>query len=417
MSSRPRRTLSRNVSDVNTSASGQSKKRIIKDPNGAMKQVLREEEWNVDQYEGRKILVRVGADKEPCVHDADPHISFQPYYFVAWRGFDDSPQEYAECVEFSMSPSDLLERFSENYNTSRKLSRENSVMIPAFALYFLNSETANRIGISPHPRQAEFFPELLVHIPGPINQPSPDDTALAYSQDRVLASSKGMTGRLSKDALQKVSVLGRGIELQESRILGGGRGIYVTRGFALNELITLYVGHIFGERQRLHMQESGIGTHCKPLQVKHSYLDGVKVAFKGMSAAQLVNQGSKTTINCDWAYLDIYPGTGQRVIGIRATRKIFPGEELYVNYGPKFWSEQDYEPTPPPEVILPLITEHRLYDSPNVQEHKQNVSKLLETVKEMQNGLTALTEKTESVRKTLESMLPDSKPIRNKRKR
>lgn len=301
-----------------------------------------------------------------------------------------------------MSPSELLDRLSENYNSDRKLSRENSVMIPAHALFFLYPDCSRRVGISPHPQQEEFFPEHVVTFPPAIAQPFEEKDEYTPPADRVTSSIKGGTGRVAQAALAKIPVLGRGIEVRESRIVGGGRGLYATRGFEMNEVITLYIGHIFGERQRLHMQAAGLGTHCKPLQVKHSYLDGVKEAFTGMSAAQLVNQGCKSTVNCDWTYLDISPGTGQRVIGIRATRKIFPGEELYINYGIKFWSERDYEPTPPPEVILPE------------DEKILKIETALADLKTVESALFALAKQTESIRQALESMLPVS---RAKRKR
>jgi hypothetical protein len=224
-------------------------------------------------------------------------------------------------------------------------------------VYFLHPETSKSIGLTPHRLQDTFFPDLIKRIPGPIDQPN----AVTKSDEkfdhdnRIIVAGRNNVGRIPLSALRKIAVLGDGIELRRSRIDGGGRGLYATRNFEANEVLTLYLGHLFGERQRVHMQEAGVGTHCKPLQLKHSYLDGVKNAFIGMSAAQLVNHGTKPTINCDWIYLDVHPGSGEKVLALRATRYIFPGEELYVNYGSKYWDEQNYQPKSPPDVILPKM--------------------------------------------------------------
>jgi hypothetical protein len=137
-----------------------------------------------------------------------------------------------------------------------------------------------------------------------------------------------------------------------SRIPSAGRGVYATREFQANELVTLYFGHVFGEVQRRHMQARAMGTHSKPVQFKLSYLDGVKEAFEGMPAGQLLNEGTKTFQNCDWITLEVFPSSGEKVVGIRAMRRVFVGEELYVSYGQKFWSEQGEIPADPPPLVF-----------------------------------------------------------------
>lgn len=314
-------------------------------------------EWSVDQYEGRKVLVRMGQDGEPSEYDPKSSCRFEPYFFVAWRGFNGAnSNEYAECSSFCLDVKQLdSSPLTQSVHGSRSLSREKFVMIPYRCVYFLHPEKSKLIGLTPHRLQDKFFPDLIKRIPGPIDQPNTvtkSDEKFDHDH-RIIVAGRSNAGRIPVSALHKIAVLGGGIELRRSRIKGGGRGLYVTRNFEANEVLTLYLGHLFGERQRVHMQEAGVGTHCKPLQLKHSYLDGVKKAFIGMSAAQLVNHGTKSTINCDWIYLDVNPGSGKKVLALRATRYIFPGEELYVNYGSKYWDEQNYQPETPPDVILP----------------------------------------------------------------
>ena len=101
------------------------------------------------------------------------------------------------------------------------------------------------------------------------------------------------------------------------------------------------------------MQKENRGSHCKPLQQKLTYLDGVKPAFPGMDAAQLLNQGGPKTNNCEWVTVDIVPFAGEKALVLRTTRYVYPGEELYVSYGKKFWSEQLADPNEAPAVVFP----------------------------------------------------------------
>ncbi len=73
--------------------------------------------------------------------------------------------------------------------------------------------------------------------------------------------------------------------------------------------------------------------------------------------------------------MDIHPGAGQKIIGVRALRWIYPGEELYINYGPKYWSEQNSEPTPPPEVNFP--------DEVSLKSLKQDLDKMRIEMREL----------------------------------
>ena len=292
--------------------------------------------------------MRVDEEGEPCAFDSSVQSRLLALHFVCWRSFDaGNHREYAECVEWPMTPREL-QLWDK---VDRRLSRVKVLTIPYQCLYFINPTKAASVGLDPHPEQDSFFPDQIREVPAAIATPRRIRSEVPR-QCRVFAPSRG-TGRISLSDVRRAPKLGGGIELRESRIPNSGRGVFASRDFKANELVTIYFGHTFGESHRAFMQAAQVGSHCKPLQFKHSYLDGVKVAFHGMPAGQLLNQGSKQTVNCDFANLEIYPGSGEKVLGIRATRNIFPGEELYINYGNKFWSEQGVVPTDPPPVNLP----------------------------------------------------------------
>lgn len=307
-----------------------------------------EVDWDPVEYEGRKVVVRVDEQGEPCLLESGVRSSLAALHFVCWRSFDESNhREYAECVEWPMTSREVhVWEIAD-----RRLSRTKVLTIPSQSVYFINPEKASAVGLDPHPDQDSFFPDLIRDVPGPISSPH-RITSPFPSDSRVFVPTRG-SGRISVKSIRKSPVLGTGIELRESRIPSSGRGVFAARDFLQNELVTLYFGHVFGEAHRIHMQAAQVGSHCKSLQFKHSYLDGVKVAFSGMPAGQLLNQGGKKTVNCDFTNLEIHPGSGEKLVGIRALRDIFPGEELYVNYGLKFWSEQGLVPADPPPVKLP----------------------------------------------------------------
>lgn len=288
-------------------------------------------EWDPAEYDARKVIVRLDADGEPCVAGACSRPVFQTYFFVCWRSFDPTEEEkqYAECSTFPTSH-------------TKQSSTTDPVMIPVKSVYFINPSKYF------HPSQDEYFPELIRSFPGAVWQPSRPAGARSEITRLIKSTTSGF---VQESKLKHIPVLGDGIELRVSRIPNSGRGVFVTRDFHEGEVITLYFGHVFGEQERAWMQYHNMGSHCKPLQYKHSYLDGVKTAFVGMHAGQLLNQGDANTRNCEWITLETK--TSKRFVAIRATRYIFPGEELYISYGKKFWDEQLASPTPVPPVQLP----------------------------------------------------------------
>lgn len=258
-------------------------------------------------------------------------------------------------VRWITDTSDEIE-YSYTAPTSKELSRRQSRRsatrtIPSLHVFFINFEEALKKGFRPRLDQANIW-ESLSHTPGDaILQPSAS-TKYITDENRVVLKSARAFVSIPKDCLRKVPALGSGVDVRISRIKDAGRGVYATRVFVQNELVTLYCGHLFGEVHRKWMQIEGLGTHSKPLTQKLAYLDGVKTVFKGMHVGQLVNH-SDSLANCSFVTVDIIPYTGERVIALRATRMIHTGEEIYVQYGTKFWAEQQADPDDAPDIVIP----------------------------------------------------------------
>jgi hypothetical protein len=232
-------------------------------------------------------------------------------------------------------------------------ARARTFTAPAEAVFFVDSELAKSQGLEPTQHKDGHFAPYAVS--GVISQPSDLPAQPDATVDRVIVKSSHYAS-LPVLTLCMIPRLGEGIDIRVSRIPDGGRGLYAMRSFLENELITLYSGHRFGEQQRKGMQELGLGTHCKPLEQKLAYLDGVKTAFEGMHVAQFANHGGSRA-NASFITIEEIPFTGDKVIAIKASRYIFPGEEIYLNYGVKFWSEQNIDPEGAPPVVLPSSSE------------------------------------------------------------
>jgi len=239
---------------------------------------------------------------------------------------------------------------AKDMSTTQSARRTTTKTAAGCHVFFVNFEEASRKGFNPPANQGSDFASV-VHCPGePIDKPSFGDT-ISNTMDRLYLKTSTGFASMPKHFIDRVSVLGSGLDVRISRIPDSGRGVYATRMFDRHEIITLYCGHVFGEAQRKWLQREGLGTHSKPLTQKLTYLDGVKLALKGMHVGQLVNH-SDVCANSKFVTVDLLPFTGERVIALKATRVILTGEEIYVQYGTKFWSEQGATPTQAPDFRL-----------------------------------------------------------------
>ena len=305
-----------------------------------------------DKFDARKVIIRIGIDGEPCASGTSPTVRFEAFYFLRWLSFDDNqPRQYAECsrepfVEYATG-AEAEQSIRAKRRFSHMASHSCTHTIPVAAVYFIHADLATRCGLDPDPGQDSFFPELVTVYDGPIQQPFGKIEKGSTGTNSVI---KG--NRVSLDDLGRICTVGNGLEVRISRIPNAGRGVFTNRNFRQGELVTLYFGHAFGEAHRKLLQQEGRGTHAKPVDFKHRYLDGVKTVFNGMHAGQLLNQGTPEACNCDWATLELWSNNAEKVLAIRATRDILAGEELYVSYGKKYWDELEMTPNEVPALRI-----------------------------------------------------------------
>ena len=289
-----------------------------------------------DKFDARKVVVRIGMDGEPCMSDNSASHQFEAFYFIRWLSFDEShPRQYAECSRDPIVECEANEDVTGSKRRFNHMATHSSThTIPVVAVYFIYADLADRLGLNPDPEQDSYFPELVKVYEGPVKRPFGTNSTGVHTNPPVVKAN-----RVSRDDLQRISTVGNGLDVRITRIPNSGRGVFANRNFTQGEIITLYFGHAFGEAHRKLLQREGRGTHAKPIDFKHRYLDGVKRVFMGMHAGQLLNQGTPGACNCDWATLELRSNNAERILAIRAIRDILAGEELYISYGKKYWDE------------------------------------------------------------------------------
>jgi hypothetical protein len=300
-----------------------------------------------DKFDARKVVVRIGNDGEPCGYKDSDHPRFEAFFFVRWLTFDaDQPRQYAECsrdasIEDDGVPEGTRRRFDHLG------SRSVTCTVPCSAVFFIHADLAQLFHLDPDPNQESYFPELMDKCKGPITQPYTRAKSDENENDVIVKSN-----RVTTEELLTISTVGNGLDVRVSRIPQSGRGVYALRDFAQGEIVTLYFGHPFGDKLRKLLQREGRGTHAKPVDFKHKYLDGVKTVFRGMHVGQLLNQGTPEACNCGWATLENRSNGAEKIPAIRALRKIHAGEELYISYGKKYWEELLISPRKVPPIRL-----------------------------------------------------------------
>ena len=154
----------------------------------------------------------------------------------------------------------------------------------------------------------------------------------------------------------KVAVIGNGVEVKASTIPGALSGLFASRFFAKNEIITEYDGKVITEDEAKDRFREHGPSHLKTLLSKFAVIDGnISPAFGrgGGSFANDVGFDAKSGLytskhpyyNVVYVHrtLAAVPSrrTGMPVLGgvwLKATRDIAPGEEIFVSYGKGFWT-------------------------------------------------------------------------------
>jgi hypothetical protein len=143
-----------------------------------------------------------------------------------------------------------------------------------------------------------------------------------------LRNERNCNARLWKE---RMATIGNGLEIRESFISGAGRGLFATRDFRMNDMVTLYHG-IYDDE-----------PHRYPEYISDWAIDngdfgiiGASKPVNGIGAGSFANDPiDDRTVNAIFASQVIQPNF--RFVYLQATRSIKAGEEILVSYGTNYW--------------------------------------------------------------------------------
>ena len=134
-------------------------------------------------------------------------------------------------------------------------------------------------------------------------------------------------------------------EVRQSSIPGAGRGVFARRAFKRNDIVCYYHG--------AEVTPSNVKDCAYVLEVSPGrYIDGYQDVRRKRGVAQIINDYSCFKIDSSRGHLvesEIraianYLKTSPKMANVfscgkifRATRDIEPGEELFFNYGTRYW--------------------------------------------------------------------------------
>jgi hypothetical protein len=147
-----------------------------------------------------------------------------------------------------------------------------------------------------------------------------------------------------KDSKNSVACIGDGVHVKTSTIPGAGLGLFATRNFKKNELITEYDGRIIDNKTAKQVQKNhpGQSFHFVALSLGRTVIDGIKTPIPGRGGASFTNDSmNNPPYNAKFfRTYKVMPDLPDHRTGLteltrlflKATRDITKGEEIFVDY-------------------------------------------------------------------------------------
>lgn len=131
------------------------------------------------------------------------------------------------------------------------------------------------------------------------------------------------------------AVIGNGVELRPSQIPNAGVGLFATRNFERNELITEYEGEQIDWKEAQRRRDQGRDSHIKSLAYGYVAIDGLKdpSTATGFGGGSFANDPYKSefTDNAKFVIKEDKK-QGRDRIWLQALHYIDAGEEIFVDY-------------------------------------------------------------------------------------
>lgn len=117
------------------------------------------------------------------------------------------------------------------------------------------------------------------------------------------------------------------LEVKPSSIKVAGSGLFTNMDLPANTIVMYYEGEVCSEAEYERRAAADECTYMKYVVNRDMYVDGAKA---GSSKARFINHKSKDECQLDW-------GDDGAIFTLRAVKA---GEELFINYGENYWSEE-----------------------------------------------------------------------------
>jgi hypothetical protein len=137
------------------------------------------------------------------------------------------------------------------------------------------------------------------------------------------------------------ATLGYGVEFRRTSLPNteeDNMGVFTTRTFRTNELVTEYTGDRISREQALDRRSRNVSSYIKGISY-HELIDGNRTPLVGQGIAQFTNDGTDARggNNTKFAFKDDNTRCQTRVF-LQAVRAIGANEEIFVSYGNGYWA-------------------------------------------------------------------------------
>jgi hypothetical protein len=96
---------------------------------------------------------------------------------------------------------------------------------------------------------------------------------------------------------KQVAVIGDGLHVSPSSILGAGNGLWAVRRFEKGEWITEYAGVVIDRQQACRMREQGMDSHVRALSCQWECIAGLQNPTEGCGGGSFANDGRNAAAN------------------------------------------------------------------------------------------------------------------------
>lgn len=149
-------------------------------------------------------------------------------------------------------------------------------------------------------------------------------------------------GARSVEAMAGAAVVGDGVVVEPSRLsaAGVGNGLFASRAFEKDDLVTCYEGPTI-EHARAKSFSVTRASHVLTLRSLRTAIDGLRVPVEGRGGGSFANDGRgerrpNAVFETFLRGRDL--GVEEDAVYLRALRRIRPGDEVLVSYGTRYWS-------------------------------------------------------------------------------